>query len=361
MSQLDLGIPQLSDARLIGSGGYAEVYVAHHQGLGRRVAVKVVARFDDATRLAEFERECAAMGRLSDHPHVVVPLSAGVTSAGDRYLLMEHYADGSCADFVAQVGPLGSVDLVDWVLQVGGALQVAHARGVLHNDVKPDNVLVSRASGGVRFAVADFGLAHLMDGHTASGATAGSLLYVAPELLDGVAPTPASDVYGLAATTCFMASGSAPFERRNGESWISLLRRIATESVDPAAANGVPANLRPLIVASLAKQPAERPSMEDLLTAARVPSPIDGDPNPVPLAVQVSTEPDALSVASDAPFAGMDEPSLPELPPWIDSAPPTPQRVDDPTDETSASSIWWFVFVLVALFVASVVIGSLFR
>ena len=52
MSQLDLGIPQLSDARLIGSGGYAEVYVAHHQGLGRRVAVKVVARFDDATRLA---------------------------------------------------------------------------------------------------------------------------------------------------------------------------------------------------------------------------------------------------------------------------------------------------------------------
>lgn len=214
MSEIDLGIPQLGSARLIGSGGYSEVYFAHHRSLGRLVAVKVVGRIDDPRRLAEFERECAAMGRLSDHPNVVVPLSVGATTSGSRYLILEHYPDGSCADLVSAAGPLPPVELAEWVLQVGSALSAAHQRGVLHNDVKPDNVLVRSMPDGRSYAVTDFGLAHLMDGHTGSGATAGSLLYVAPELLDGVSPGPASDVYGLAATTCFMCSGSAPFEDR---------------------------------------------------------------------------------------------------------------------------------------------------
>lgn len=337
MSLTDLGIPQLGDARLIGSGGYSEVYVAHHQGLGRLVAVKVVGRIDDPRRMAEFERECAAMGRLSDHPNVVVPLSAGVTADGGSYLILEHYPDGSCADLVSSVGPLPPVELADWVQQVGGALGTAHARGVLHNDVKPGNVLVRTVHGRRSFAVTDFGLAHLMDGHTGSGSTAGSLLYVAPELLDGAPPCPASDVYGLAATACFMASGSAPFERSSDESWISLLRRVATEPVDPETVSAVPPDLRPVVHRALSKGPHDRPGLDELLRAAEL---------------------------AAAPTSWV--PAPPNLRP-TSAVEPTPEgAVDDEdpgrrSDESDGMGAWVFVAILVGLFVVSVLIGSLFR
>ncbi len=74
MSEVDLGIAELSEIRLVGSPGYSDVFVAWHEGLGRRVAVNVLRRIGDPARLAEFERKCAAMGRSSDHPNVVVPL-----------------------------------------------------------------------------------------------------------------------------------------------------------------------------------------------------------------------------------------------------------------------------------------------
>lgn len=344
----DLGIPNLSDARLIGSGGYSEVYVAHHQRLGRRVAVKIVARFDDPARLAEFERECAAMGRLSDHPNVVVPLSAGATAAGNRYLVLEHYPDGSCAELVRRFGALSSADLVDWVLQVGGALQVAHGRGVLHNDVKPDNVLVRRTPGGTRFAVTDFGLAHLMDGHTVSGATAGSLLYVAPELLDGAAPGPASDVYGLAATTCFMSSGSPPFERHSGESWISLLRRIATDPVDAAVVSGVPSPLNALVLRALAKNPLERPTLAEVLAAAAVPA---------PLLWTSPVLPPADPPTRSTPARTSDRANGEQFAPVVAGV----DREDPAAGASSGLSPWWFVLVLVALFALSALVGTLFR
>lgn len=335
MNRTDLGIPQVGEARLIGSGGYSEIYVAYHQSLGRLVAVKVVGRIDDPRRLAEFERECAAMGRLSDHPNVVVPLSAGATSSGDRYLMLEYYPGGSCADLVASVGPLRPGELADWVIQVGGALTAAHARGVLHNDVKPDNVLVRTLAEGRLFAVTDFGLAHLMDGHTGTDATAGSLLYVAPELLDGARPSPASDVYGLAATTCFMASGSAPFERAQGETWISLLRRIATDPVGPEMVAALPHALQPVVLRALSKNPEGRPALGELIHAAEL----------------IAVSAGGLVSVPDLDSATVTESST------LDS----PYDDKPGEDRDHGLGAWWFVAVLVGLFVVSALIGSLFR
>ena len=268
MAGIDLGIPQLSDVALLGSGGYSDVFVAHHEGLGRRVAVKVVPRMDDPDRLATFERECAAMGRLSDHPNVVVPLSAGATVHGHRYLVLELYPDGSCADMVRTAGPLEPAELREWTRQVGDALRVAHERGVVHNDVKPENILVRSTEGVRHYGVTDFGLAHLLDGRSGGELMAGSLLYVAPELLDGQVPTPASDVYGLAATACFMATGSPPFVRRDDEPWISVVRRIANEPVGTSVLSQIPAPFARAVAGALEKDPRARPSLDDMIAAA---------------------------------------------------------------------------------------------
>jgi non-specific serine/threonine protein kinase len=349
---IDLGIPQLSDVALLGSGGYSDVFVAHHQGLGRRVAVKVVPRMDDPERVATFERECAAMGRLSDHPNVVVPLSAGATAHGHRYILLELYPDGSCADLVRIAGPLGPADLREWVRQVGSALRTAHERGIVHNDVKPENVLVRRTDQGLQFGVTDFGLAHLIGDRTGGAVAAGSLFYVAPELLDGVVPTTESDVYGLAATACFMASGAPPIRRRGEEPWISVVRRIATEPVDPSVLDPIPAPFDEVVAAALDKQPRSRPTLHQLVAAAaqiddRAPARVPSVPPPLRSA-PVSAHP---SPPADEGTTGV----------AIRGAATDPADPIDGSDDGTGFGGWWFAAALLVLFGVSVLVGMLFR
>ncbi len=352
VQQLDLGIPQLSDVSLIGSGGYSDVYVAHHDGLGRRVAVKVIARIDDDDRRSAFERECAAMGRLSDHPHVVAPLSAGTTVHGNPYLLLEYYPDGSCAELISRSGPLGTSALRDWVLQVGDALATAHGRGVVHNDIKPENILVRRQQRGLRFAVTDFGLAHLLDAHTARGVTAGSLLYVAPELLDGQPPRPASDVYGLAATACFIASGGPPFRRADGESWLSVVRRISTELVGSTVLAHVPSPLDYAVAAALSKDPADRPGLDQLMAAA-----VDMDSSSATAGVVREPDTDA-AWWNDAPRAGGMDVGAGVVTGGTDTLSASDHGDDD---EESGINLWWFIVLVVVLFLVSVLVGLALR
>jgi serine/threonine protein kinase len=220
--------------------------------------------------------------------------------------------------------------LVEWMRQVGGALATAHLRGVIHNDVKPENVLVRRRDQGVEFAVTDFGLARLLDDHTVEGAEAGSLMYIAPELLDGVPPSVASDVYGLAATTCFLVNGVAPFKPGPGEPWTSLVRRVATEPVAPGATARMPEPLRRAVTDAMAKSPSQRPSLADLMAAA-----------------------EGAVVAERAPVITAPV----EV---VERAPSAEER--RPTNrEASGLGPWWFALGLLVLFGVSVLVGMLFR
>jgi eukaryotic-like serine/threonine-protein kinase len=182
----------------LGRGGMGTVFKAHHRALGRTVAVKVLtpeaAKDDDAR--ARFQREAHALARL-DHPHVVRIFDSGVED-GDPYLVMELVEGGP----VSRRLPLSVEESLKVTRQVCQALAYAHARGVIHRDVKPENVLLD-AKGDVKLS--DFGIARLIavDGRswtvTRPDVAVGSLGFMAPEVLEGAPPAPTMDVYSTGA------------------------------------------------------------------------------------------------------------------------------------------------------------------
>ncbi|MFC3737715.1 serine/threonine-protein kinase [Paractinoplanes deccanensis] len=238
---------------MIGRGGFGTVYRAWQPGFRRTVAVKVL----DAGRVdeARFEREVQALGRLSGHPHIVTVHQAGRTASGAPYILMAYEEGGSLA---GRAGAAPWQEVLAGGVAIAGALEAAHRAGVLHRDVKPDNILISRY--GV-LKLADFGLArpvHREPPREQQAVTA-SVPYAAPEVLRGRPATAASDVYSLAATLYRWLCGRAPFVPLPGESVAGLIARIGAEPV-PDLRPGVPSAVFAVLERALAKDPAARPA-----------------------------------------------------------------------------------------------------
>ncbi len=135
-------IPGVVDLTLIGSGGSGLIYRGRQETLSRDVAVKVLASPPvTPSSLTRWERELDAMGRLSNHPNIVAVYDSGLTDDGRPYLVMPFIAGGSLGDCVRSSGPLGVDEVVPIGVKIANALTAAHEAGVLHRDVKPDNVL----------------------------------------------------------------------------------------------------------------------------------------------------------------------------------------------------------------------------
>lgn len=253
----DLGIPGLSDPVQIGTGGFAVVYRAFQPTFKRSVAVKVLTvEVDDQAR-RRFERECEALGALSEHPGIVTVHDAGFTSAGQPYLVMAYLAGGSLAERVTATGPLGWETTLRLGIQLAGALAAAHDAGVIHCDLKPANVLTT-SSGTPQLG--DFGIARIageQTGHT-SGVTA-SFQYVPPEVVHGHPPTPSSDIYSFGATLYELIGGVPAFPTGPDETLASLVRRVLEEQPADLRAAGAPDQVAELIEATMAKEPARRP------------------------------------------------------------------------------------------------------
>ncbi len=144
MQPVDLGIPGLTDARLLGRGGFGTVYAATEPEFGRTVAVKILReRLDDEAVRRAFTRECQAMGALSGHPHIVTVHRGGATAGGAPYIVMDLMSGGSLADRV-KTGPLPWAEVLETGILLASALEPAHRRGILHLDLTPANNLVSR-------------------------------------------------------------------------------------------------------------------------------------------------------------------------------------------------------------------------
>jgi serine/threonine protein kinase len=252
-------VPGLADLRVLARGGYATVYRAIQQSVGREVAVKVENRTLDSERdQARFLREARAAGRMSSHPHVVDLFDIGVTASRHPYLIME-LCDGSYAERM-RTAPLDAEEARDVGVKIADALADAHQLGVLHRDVKPANILCSRFG---EPALADFGLAVLAE-HRDPAVTMEVLTpaYAAPEMFRHSPPSPAVDVYALCATLYAIMRGKPPrWQADRDPSLITLLELFAQPIPDLP---GVPSELVDVLRRGMANDPADRPSAEQL-------------------------------------------------------------------------------------------------
>jgi predicted ATPase/serine/threonine protein kinase len=260
--------------RRIGRGGMATVWLAHDDRLDRPVALKVVHdTADDAdppgdagapdASMARFVAEARAAGGL-DHPHVVPVHDIGETPDGRRYIVMPFYERGSLADRLTG-GPLAVDEAVRVAEQLAGALAAAHARGIVHRDVKPANVLFD-ATDGARLG--DFGIAKLPGRDvTRTGHLLGTMAYLAPEQLGGAPVDHRADLWALGVTLHQMLAGRRPFA---GDSPAVVMHAILAAEPAPLAAvrADVPAALDALVRALLAKDPAARPASATLVVRA---------------------------------------------------------------------------------------------
>jgi serine/threonine-protein kinase len=196
----------------IGRGGMGDIYRATDSVLGRDVAVKILAdRYAQDEPVHErFTREALAAARLSGEPNTVTIFDVG--EHHDRpYIVMEYLSGGSLGDVLRKEGAQSPQRAFAWLEQAARALDAAHARGIVHRDVKPANLLLDR-DGNVH--VADFGIASAagMDSLTMTGTVLGTAGYLSPEQAQGERATPASDRYALGVVAFELLTGSRPFE-----------------------------------------------------------------------------------------------------------------------------------------------------
>ena len=240
----------------LGEGGMATVFRAEDTKLGRIVAVKVLHEHlgRDAAFLARFEAEARAAASLS-HPNIVAVYDVGY-DAGEHYIVMEFVEGPTLKELIAGSAPFPVRRAVDLTTQILAALELAHQRGIVHRDIKPQNVLVT-ADG--RAKVADFGIARLQaaTAQTQAGEVFGTPDYMAPERASGREAGAAADVYSVGVVLYEMLTGRLPF---TGESAIEVaLKHLQEPPPPPSRLNpAVPPGLEEVVLQALAKDPAQR-------------------------------------------------------------------------------------------------------
>ena len=252
----------------LGRGGMGAVYRARHAQLGHAVALKLILELDerDPEALARFQLEGQALARLR-HEHLVAVLDGGRDPRGRPWLAMELVEGEDLDARLAREGPLSPPAAAALVADLAEALAHAHARGVLHRDVKPSNVLLRAQDG--KALLTDFGLAKRLDrsrGLTQTGEVLGSPGFLAPEQCGSGQPNgPATDVYGLGALLYALLVGRPPCR---GQSLIHTLQLVL--EVAPSFPAGLPPGLVRICARCLAKAPAERyPSASELAAELR--------------------------------------------------------------------------------------------
>jgi len=217
---------------VLGSGGMAVIYKARDPASNRTVALKVLSLrlAADAEFVARFEREVKATSALS-HPNIVASFGAG-NDNGRPYLAMEYVEGESLGELLERQGPLSEERALRLARTIAGALGYAHSQGVIHRDVKPDNVLLGK-DGAVKLT--DFGLAKLLRENlrlTQSGIAIGTPHYISPEQVSGSRYIDhRADLYGLGALLFHMVTGQAPFDGRNNNE--IMLKHLQGKLRDP--------------------------------------------------------------------------------------------------------------------------------
>jgi beta-lactam-binding protein with PASTA domain len=252
-------------ATRLGSGGMADVYLAHDTLLGRQVALKLLHhRFSEDQEFVErFRREASSAAGLS-HPNVVAVFDRGEWD-GTYYIAMEYLPGRSLKAVVREHGPLSPSDATDIVVQILLAVRFAHRRGIIHRDIKPHNVILDEEG---RAKVTDFGIARAgASDMTLTGSIMGTAQYLSPEQAQGHAVSETSDLYAVGVVLYELLTGSVPFE---GESAVTIaLKQVSAEPIPPSRRNSeVTPALDAVVMRSLAKDPLARFASADEFIAA---------------------------------------------------------------------------------------------
>ena len=304
---------------LCGTGGMSTVFRAHDRQLERRVAIKILHEHyaDDPEYLERFRREARAVAKLS-HPNIVTVIDRG-DDGGRQFIVFEHVEGENLKELVVRSGRLPVRRALELALDVAGGLAFAHDHGLVHRDVKPQNVLLSR-EGEVK--VTDFGIArslHVEHGVTQTGTVLGTGEYLAPEQASGKQVSPATDVYSLGVVLWELLAGDVPFV---GENFVAVALRHVNEPPPSLRERrpDVTPRLEAAVDRALAKDPARRfPSMAAFAKELRAClAEVEGDAPPPPaeddLALTIVTPPAPAPARAPARRRARPRGSLPTAP-----------------------------------------------
>jgi serine/threonine-protein kinase len=252
-------------AHRLGSGGMADVWCAEDEQLGRRVALKLLAgRFaeDDAFR-ERFRREAQAAAGLQ-HPNIVGIFDRGEWD-GTPYIAMEFISGPTLKQLVREAGPLEPGRAIDLTIQVLRALRYAHKHGIVHRDIKPQNVILDEEGAA---KVADFGIAHAGASElTETGSIVGTAQYLSPEQAQGQPVSPRSDLYSVGIVLYELLTGRPPFEASSPVT--VALKQVSERPVPPSQLHpGISPALESVVLRALEKDPARRFADADEFIAA---------------------------------------------------------------------------------------------
>ncbi|MBM4280618.1 MAG: serine/threonine protein kinase, partial [Deltaproteobacteria bacterium] len=265
-------VDQYQVLRLLGQGGVGEVWLARDQVLGRKVALKVLradlAGADDQRSLSDLLAEAQANAAVV-HPHVVTVYAVG-SHRGAPYLALEFIDGVTLRERITARAPT-TPEALRFARDIASAVTAAHATGVLHLDLKPDNVLLAQDG---RLRVVDFGLARLRrpddDDDRAGTSIAGTPAYMPPEVWRGERPTEAADAWAFGVLLCELLAGRKPYTHETAQALVAALY-APVETPVPTLPTDVPGDVRGLLPRLLAKDATRRPAfaeVERVLAAA---------------------------------------------------------------------------------------------
>lgn len=251
-------LPGYEFERVLGSGGFADVYLFTQEHPRRQVAVKALAH-EAATETArrQFIAEANVMAQLSGHPAIVTIYHADTAADGRPYLVMQYCPLPSLGQRLT-AKPLSVPEALSIGVRLAGAIETAHRAGIVHRDIKPANVLTTEYG---RPVLADFGIAGLV-AEVDSESSGVSVPWAPPEALEGSSNAGVrGDVYSLAATIYTALAGRSPFAvPGTRSSRLEYMMRIQRDPVPPLRRDDAPASLDALLARAMAKRPAGRPS-----------------------------------------------------------------------------------------------------
>lgn len=288
-------LPGFSFVRVLGSGGFADVFLYEQNMPRRQVAVKVMLSEVATSQVRQmFQAEANLMAQLSNHPSILTVYQASVSSDGRPYLVME-----LCSAVIGQryrTDPLPLADALSTGIRIASAVETAHRQGVLHRDIKPSNILMTAYGHPV---LSDFGIAATLNEADLTEAVGLSIPWSAPEvLLDETSGTVASEVWSLAATIYSLVAGRSPFEVPGSENTSTeLVSRITKGKPRPIERPDVPPRLAGILQQAMSRKPQAR--QRSVLELIRQLQSVEQDLGLAQTPIDVAMDDWALATVSD--------------------------------------------------------------